>query len=314
MIDSKKIAVIIPCYKVERHIQKVIYEIPDFVDFIIAINDGSPDRTGEILQSIAQANELVIVLTHSLNQGKGAALITGYNKAIELNVDIIVKIDGDGQMDMKYMRQFILPIINDKADFTKGNRFRNTKTIKNMPFIRRVGNIALSFFFKASSGYWNIFDPSNGYAAISTSTLKNLEFEVFEKRFFFEFQLLNELNFTQAVVKDISIDAIYEDEISNLSASKIFFEFPPLILKAFIKRIFYNYFYHDFNIGSIYLIFGIPMVFGGLWFGIYYFYKFISLNQSAPTGIVVIPTLIITLGFQLVLSFINFDVNNFPKK
>jgi glycosyltransferase involved in cell wall biosynthesis len=312
--NNQKIAIVIPCYKVENHIEQVISEIPDSVDYIIAVNDCSPDNTGYILTKLASTNNKIVHLKHEINLGVGGAMVTGFNKAIELGVDIVVKIDGDGQMDIKYLYNFINPILDDKADMTKGNRFRNVVTIKKMPIIRRLGNIGLSFLTKASSGYWNIFDPTNGYLAIRVEVLKNLEFSQLDKGYFFESSLLNELYFTEAVVKDIPIDAKYADEKSNLSVTKVLFEFPPKILKAIFKRLFYKYFFNDFSIGSIYLIFGVPIFIGGIWYGLVNFIKYVNLHQPAPTGTVIIPTLLITLGFQLLLSFVNFDVSNYPKK
>ncbi len=314
MISSKKIAIVIPCYKVEKHIAQVIIEIPESVDYIIAVNDCSPDSTDVILSNLATTNSKLVYLKHHINQGVGGAMITGFQKAIELEVDVVVKMDGDGQMDIKYLTNFINPILEDKADMTKGNRFRNVITIKKMPIVRRLGNIGLSFLTKASSGYWNIFDPTNGYLAIRVDVLKNLEFSQLHKRYFFESSLLNELYFTEAVVKDIPMDAKYADEKSNLSITKVLFEFPPKIFRAIFKRLFYKYFFNDFSIGSIYLIFGVPMMFIGLWFGFSNFIKYVNLHQAAPTGTIIIPTLLITLGFQLLLSFVNFDVGNYPRK
>lgn len=314
MINSQKIAIVIPCYKVENHIAQVITEIPDTVDYIIAVNDCSPDNTDTILIGIAKTMPKLIYLKHQLNQGVGGAMITGFKKAIELGADIVVKMDGDGQMDIKYLNSFVKPILEDKADMTKGNRFRNTITIKKMPLVRRLGNIGLSFLTKASSGYWNIFDPTNGYLAIRVEVLRNLEFDLLHKRYFFESSLLNEIYFTEAVVKDIPMDAKYADEVSNLSVTKVLFEFPPKIFRAIFKRLFYKYFFNDFSIGSVYLIFGVPSMSLGIWMGISSFLKYVSIHQAAPTGTVIIPTLLITLGFQLLLSFVNFDVSNYPKK
>lgn len=311
--NEYKIAVVIPCYKVENHIKEVINELPEFISLIIVINDCSPDNTGNIIEEILDSNPRLTYIKHEKNQGVGGAMITGFKKAIDLGVDIVVKMDGDGQMDIKYLPQFIEPLIDDRADMTKGNRFRNVHTIKKMPFVRRIGNIGLSFLTKASSGYWNIFDPTNGYLAIKTSVLKNIDFDSLHKRYFFESSLLNEMYFTEAVVKDIPMDAKYADEVSNLSITKVLFEFPPKIIKAIFKRIFYKYFFNDFNIGSIYLLLGIPIFAFGSWYGLVNYIKYTKLNQVAPTGTVVIPTLLITLGFQLLLSFINFDVSNYPK-
>lgn len=309
-----KIAVVIPCYKVERHIEQVVSGIPDFVKHIIAVNDASTDQTLSKLNSLCQSNPKLTVVSHMQNQGVGGAMITGFERALELGCDIIVKLDGDGQMNINYLEKLIEPIKQGKADFTKGNRFRNLKALKQMPLIRRIGNIGLSFLTKAASGYWNIFDPTNGYFAISAEKLQQIEFKNLHKRYFFESSLLIEAYHAEAVIVDVPMDAQYGTEISNLSISKTLFEFPPKLLAAFVRRIFYKYFLYDFNIASIYLIVGLPFMMVGFWYGIVNFFYYSGLGISAPTGTVVIPTLLITLGFQLLLSAINFDLNNYPKK
>lgn len=309
-----KVGIIIPCYKVEKHIEAVLSEIPGSIPTIIAVNDCSTDNTLSILTERSKVDPRIIIVNHLENKGVGGAVKSGFRKAMELGLEIVVKIDGDGQMDMAYLPEFIKNLVEDKADFCKGNRFRNIHTIDRMPLLRRIGNIGLSFLSKISSGYWQIFDPTNGYFSIKVSVLKNLNFDKLANRYFFESSLLNELYFVDAVVKDIVIDAKYADEVSNLSITKTLVEFPPKILKAIIKRVFYKYFFYDFSIGSIYLLLGIPIFVFGAWYGLVNYLKYIHLHQPAPTGTVVIPTLLITLGFQLILSFINFDVNNYPKK
>jgi dolichol-phosphate mannosyltransferase len=308
------IAVIIPCYKVEYHIEQVINSLPLFIDYIIAVNDYSPDKTKEKLLKIALQNDKVIVLNHETNLGVGGAMISGFKHAIQINAEYIVKIDGDGQMNATYISSIIKPLQNNEADFTKGNRFRNYRTIQRMPFIRRVGNLGLSFLTKAASGYWNVFDPTNGFFAISNEALQLIDLDKLHNRYFFESSLLIEMYHSDIVIKDIPMDAIYGNEVSNLSITKTLLEFPPKLLKAFIKRILFKYFLYDFNIASIFIISGLPLLMLGFWYGISNFITYSSQNIAAPTGTVVIPTMMITLGFQLLLSAIQFDINNYPKK
>ncbi|MFN0050356.1 MAG: glycosyltransferase family 2 protein [Cytophagales bacterium] len=309
-----KIAIVIPCYKVELHIEKVITSLPSFVDYVIAVNDCSPDFTKNVILNVAISNTKVIYVENTVNQGVGGAMIAGFKKAIDLNCDIVVKLDGDGQMNAAYIEKLIIPLVESKADFTKGNRFRNHKALRQMPFIRRIGNIGLSFLTKAASGYWNVFDPTNGFIAINQEVLRNIDFERLHKRYFFESSLLIELYHTEAAIKDIPMDAQYGTEVSNLSVTKTLFEFPPKLLKAFFRRIVFKYFLYDFNIASLYILFGMPLLILGFWYGFSNFIYYSQHNISAPTGTVVIPTLMITIGFQLMLSAINFDISNYPKK
>jgi len=309
------ISVIIPCYNVAKHIEKVICQIPPSVNYIIAVNDCSTDETDCILARLQQESRRLVYLKHETNQGVGGAMLTGFRKALELECDIAIKMDGDGQMDHSDIQKLIKPIEEGVADFSKGNRFRDFKALKNMPAFRRFGNLGLSFLIKAASGYWNIFDPTNGFIAIHKTALQNLNFEKIHKRYFFESSLLIELYYANAVICEIPMKAKYGDEISGLSTSKALFEFPPKLFYAFIRRIVLKYFLFDFNIASLYILFGFPLFLLGSIYGVVNFIRYaFNSHMPAPTGTVVIPTLLIILGFQLLLSAANYDLTNYPKK
>ena len=308
------ISVIIPCYNVAKHIEKVITNMPQDVKYIIAVNDCSTDDTDCILTRLLQENNRLIYLKHDVNQGVGGAMLTGFQKALDLDSDITIKMDGDGQMDHANIHKLIKPIKAGLADFSKGNRFRDFKALKKMPVFRRLGNLGLSFLIKAASGYWNVFDPTNGFIAIHKDTLGAINFNKIHKRYFFESSLLIELYYSNAVVVEVPMKALYSDEKSNLSISKSLFEFPPKLFYAFIRRIILKYFLFDFNIASLYILFGLPVFLFGAVYGITNYIKYASQNTPAPTGTVVIPTLLIILGFQLLLSAANYDVANYPKR
>jgi len=308
------ITVVIPCYNVSKHIEDVIKQLPAEVNWIIAVNDCSKDDTEKVLLRLKEENKKIIFINHEVNQGVGGAMITGFKRSLELNSDITIKIDGDDQMDSSYIPALIKPIIENKADYAKGNRFRDFKALRQMPVIRRTGNLGLSFCIKAASGYWNIFDPNNGFVAISNEMLKTISLSKIHKRYFFESSMLIELYHCDAVIQEIPMKAKYGNEVSHLSLTRTLFGFPPKLLKAFIRRIILKYFLFDFNIASVYIIIGIPFILIGAGYGIVNFIKYASNNQAAPTGTVVIPTLLITLGFQMLLSAINFDINNYPQK
>jgi len=307
------ISVVIPCYNVSRHIEDVIKKLPSEVNWIISVNDCSKDDTEKILSRLAEENKKVVFINHQTNQGVGGALITGFNKSIELNSDITIKIDGDDQMDTSYIPALIKPIIENKADYSKGNRFRDFKALRQMPVLRRFGNLGLSFMIKAASGYWNIFDPNNGFVAISNEMLKTIDLNKIRKRYFFESSMLIELYHADAVIQEIPMKARYGDEVSNLSLTRTLFGFPPKLLKAFIRRIILKYFLFDFNIASLYLLFGVPLFLLGVIYGIVNYIEYGSSHTPAPTGTVVIPTLLIIMGFQLLLSATSYDVSNYPK-
>ena len=307
------ITVVIPCYNVSRHIEDVIKELPPEVNWIIAVNDQSKDETEKILARLQEENRKVVFINHDKNQGVGGAMITGFKRSIELNSDITIKIDGDDQMDTSYLPALIKPIVDNKADYTKGNRFRDFKALRQMPVLRRFGNLGLSFMIKAASGYWNIFDPNNGFVAISNEMLKTIDINKIHKRYFFESSMLIELYHADAVIQEIPMKARYGNEVSNLSLTRTLFGFPPKLLKAFIRRIILKYFLFDFNIASLYLLFGVPLFFLGLIYGITNYIEYGSSHTPAPTGTVVIPTLLIIMGFQLLLSATSYDISNYPK-
>jgi len=308
------ITVIIPCYNVSRHIEQVIKQLPIEVTWIITVNDCSKDDTEKILLYLKEENKKIIFINHELNQGVGGAMLSGFKKSIELNSDITIKMDGDNQMDSSYIPELIKPLVENRADYTKGNRFRDFKALKKMPIIRRIGNLGLSFCIKAASGYWNIFDPNNGFVAISKEMLKTINISKIHKRYFFESSMLIELYHADAVIQEIPMKARYGDEKSSLSVTRALFGFPPKLFKAFIRRIILKYFLFDFNIASLYMLFGIPFFIIGIIYGVTNFIKYASSHLPAPTGTVVIPTLLIILGFQLLLSALSYDITNYPRR
>jgi glycosyltransferase involved in cell wall biosynthesis len=308
------VSVIIPCYNVGRHLEKVVAHLPAAIDHIIIVNDRSPDDVESVILRLQKENKKIIYLKHDVNQGVGGAMLTGFKKSLELNCDITIKMDGDDQMDPSYIPALLQPLIENRADFTKGNRFRDLNALKSMPLGRRIGNLGLSFLIKGASGYWNIFDPTNGYFAIKNDVLQSFNFKQIHKRYFFESSMLIELYHVGAVVQDVPMKARYGDEVSGLSKTKTLFEFPPKLILAFFRRIILKYFLYEFNIASLYLLSGFPLFIFGIMFGIVKYIKYTSMNLPAPTGTVVIPTMLIILGFQLLLAAANYDINNYPKR
>jgi dolichol-phosphate mannosyltransferase len=305
---SSKIAVIIPCYKVQDYIVSTVQYLPEWIDEIVLVNDASPDQTLSVLQELSQSNSKITVLSNSLNLGVGGTMMTGFRYALQSDIDIVVKMDGDGQMNPAYLDGLLKPLCEGTADYTKGNRFNDFKALQDMPMVRRVGNLGLSFLTKAASGYWDVFDPTNGYIAISVSTLRKMDFERLSPRYFFESSMLIELFYAGAVVKDIPMPAIYRDEVSNLSVSRALFGFPPKLLKALSRRLRLSYFIYDFNLVSIYILGGLPLFLFGLLFGLIEWIKFASMEVAAPLGTVMLAVLPFILGFQMLLSAVQHDV------
>lgn len=311
MINNQKIGVVIPCYKVQRQILNVISRIDISVDKIIVVDDACPFSTGDlVIQSCSDPR--IIVIKNAQNQGVGGAVIAGYRKAIEHQIDIIVKIDGDGQMKPELVANFVKPIANGEADYTKGNRFYSLEQLKGMPASRIIGNAVLSLITKFSSGYWNIFDPTNGYTAINSKVVQLLPLEKISPRYFFESDMLFRLNTIRAVVQDIPMQAVYHDEKSNLKIHQILIPFLFNNCKNFCKRIFYNYYLRDMSIASIELPTGVLFLLFGIAFGAYKWIESTASQVPATAGSVMLSALPILMGVQLILAFLSSDISSTP--
>jgi dolichol-phosphate mannosyltransferase len=308
-----RVAVVIPSYKVTRHIVAVIASMPAVVWRIYVVDDACPDGSGKLVAAAA-VDERVQVLYHPKNRGVGGAMMTGYQAAIADGAEVIVKIDGDGQMDSSLIPNFIEPILSGEADYAKGNRFYNLEEIRAMPKVRLFGNAVLSFMTKLSSGYWDLFDPTNGYTAIHADVARHLPFEKISPRYFFETDMLFRLNTLRAVVVDVSMDAQYGDEVSNLKVSKIIGEFLVKHIRNFAKRIFYNYYLRDMSLASIELPLGILLFFSGCGLGAYHWINSLKVGVSTPAGTVMLAALPILMGVQLILAFLGYDIANVPRR
>ena len=308
------IATVIPAYRVEQNIESVLQDLPAYIKHIIVVDDASPDSTSDLVTAAAKKDSRITLIHHTENLGVGGAMISGFRKALELGAQIVVKIDGDGQMDPAHIPALITPLILGKADYVKGNRFRDFQSLLQMPFVRRIGNLGLSFLTKAATGYWSIFDPTNGFFAIRAEILTQLPLEKIDHRYYFETSMLANLYLIGALVMDIPIPARYRNETSNLSIRRSLFEFPFKLFVTFLRRILLRYYIYDFSMMSLYLMIGIPLLlFGGI-FGSVKWIEYASQNIPAPTGTVMLPTLSVILGIQILLSAIEIDMNSTPRK
>jgi hypothetical protein len=187
--SALRIAVVIPCYRVREQVLDVIRRIPSNVSLIVCVDDQCPDGSGRWLTEECR-DPRVRVITHEENQGVGGAMVTGYQAALAAGADVVIKVDGDGQMDPALIPRFIQPIADGIADYAKGNRFYRPESLHSMPLVRLVGNALLSFVAKASTGYWRVFDPTNGYTAIHATALRLIPLEKISRRYFFETDML----------------------------------------------------------------------------------------------------------------------------
>lgn len=311
-VDAK-IGLVIPCFRVRDHIAQVLEYVGSEVDLIVVVDDSCPDQSGDYVKATTQDPRVQIVW-HPTNQGVGGATMTGYERCLAAGMDVIVKMDGDGQMDSARIIDLVAPILGGEADYTKGNRFYDLELLSGMPKLRLLGNAVLSFMSKFSSGYWNIFDPTNGFTAIHARVAEALPLQKLSHRYFFESDMLFRLNIQRAVVMDIPMPAIYGEEVSHLRIFHIIPEFTFKHFRNLIKRIFYNFYLRDLSIASLELPVGLFLLLFGLLHGSYYWFVSLKTGIGSASGTVMLSALPIILGLQLILAFLSHDYQSVPTR
>ncbi|GAP19924.1 glycosyltransferase family 2 protein [Leptolinea tardivitalis] len=309
--NEEKICVVIPAYRVANHIEAVIQGLPEWIWKIIVVDDKSPDDLAQRVEGLH--NDRVELLRHEVNQGVGGAVVTGFNRALDLGATLLVKMDGDGQMDPAFLPALLEPILVGRADFVKGNRFGRLESIARMPFHRRMGNLFWSFMAKVGSGYWNVFDPNNGYLAVDADVYQRLDKKYLHPRYFFETSLLVELNLVRAVAEEVPMPAIYAGEPSSLSVFQVIVTFPWLLLSRFFRRIWLQYFVLNFSVGSIFLTLGSIMSLFGIIWGAVWWARSLVTGISATAGTVMVASLPLILGFQMLIQALTLDVQSVPR-
>jgi dolichol-phosphate mannosyltransferase len=311
--EKLSLAVVVPCYNVAGQVEEVIRSLPEWVSLVIAVNDASTDDTAAVLERLAAEIPRLHVLRHPENRGVGGAMVSGYKEALRARADLIVKVDGDGQMDIADLPELLRPLLEGRADYSKGNRFRHVKDLQRMPKMRLLGNIALTFMTKMASGYWHIFDAQNGYLAITRDALLSIPLTKVDNSYAFENSMLSLLNIENRPVVDVPMPAIYADEVSSMSLAKIVFSFPPKLLRMFLRRLFLKYLVYDVSPISLYMFSGSFFLAFGLFFGGFHWWRSIQTQVPAATGTVVLALLTFLMGFILFLQAANLDIINSPR-
>ena len=310
--EPAKIVVVIPCYRVKGQVMAVLGAVGPEVARILCVDDACPEGSGAHIEQNSR-DPRVKVIRLDENQGVGGAVMAGYEAALADDADVVVKLDGDGQMDPRIIPVLTQPVVRGLADYTKGNRFYSLENLRGMPALRLFGNAVLSFMSKFSTGYWNIVDPTNGYTAVSAKVLRLLPFGKISRRWFFETDMMFRLNTVGAVVLDVPMEARYAGENSNLRVSRVFLEFLWKHASNYVKRLFYNYFLRGFSIASVELVAGLVLLPYGIAFSLVKWAEAEAQNRYASAGTVMIGALSIIIGFQLLLSFLNEDMRALPQ-
>lgn len=262
------IAVVCPCHNEAKRVEAFLATLPEWVDTIIPVDDASTDDTRRVLLALAERHPRIKPVLLDANRGVGGATCAGFARALELGADIVVKMDGDGQMDPAHLPALLAGLTESEVDYAKGNRFVHRDELKQMPPLRRFGNLGLSLLTKAASGYWHLFDPQNGYLAIRRDALAALDLNALHRGFFFENDMLVQLNIIDAMVRDVAMPAKYGDEESKLRIRRVLREFPPLLVRRLFYRLWRKYFVADFGAISLLIAFGLVSLAFGVGFGV----------------------------------------------
>lgn len=303
--NDRNIGVVVPAFNEEQLIKETIDNVPKYVKKIYVIDDGSTDRTSEIVKSAN--NSRVLLIKHEKNKGVGASIITGYKLALEDNMDIVAVMAGDNQMDPEQLSNLLIPIIDGRADYTKGNRLISKDFRRGMSKWRSFGNILLTMITKIGSGYWNIVDPQNGYTAISRKALEAIDLDSIYTYYGYCNDMLIKLNTFGMRVEDITMPSRYGNERSKIKYGKYIIKVAPMIFRGFLWRLKTKYMILDFHpLVFFYLASMMLLPFGGL-FSLMILYQKIYHDPVSP-NFPLLAVFFILAGLQLLLFAMFFDM------
>jgi len=311
MFRDTRVHVVIPAYNVAPHLGVVLRGIPAFVDTVTVVDDGSTDDTAEAAKNVGDPR--VTVLDSPTNEGVGGAMARGFEHALAQGDGIIVKMDGDGQMDPADLPRLLEPIVDGRCDYAKGNRFLRSRELDIMPKARLAGNFVLTFLTKLASGYWNVFDPQNGYLAITSGTLRLLDLGRLSRRYFFENDMLINLNIFDARVCDVAMPSRYGTERSSMRLGRILCSFPFHLFRGYWHRFYRKHVLRDFSPVALFMLTGLPLLAWGTGFGLYTWGQSWLQNQFASTGTVMLSVLPFLVGFELVLQALVLEIRDTPR-
>ena len=309
MYKGAVVAAVVPAYKEEKMIARVIRTMPDFVDHIVVVDDCSPDGTSGAARAVRDPR--LTLIRHEVNQGVGGAIITAHRAAMDLGADVNVVMAGDAQMDPDHLPALLDRVTDGGYGFAKANRFYAPESFQGMPGYRVFGNIVLSFLTKVASGYWNLFDPQNGYTAVRTEVLRRVPLDRVAKRYSFENDLLIHLNILQVPATDVPIPAVYGDEVSSIRLSKVIPELINRLTVGFWSRIWYRYVLWSFSPIALLLFLGLVLFVFGLGVSIWMVFQ-IAASVVATAATVMLAALPLMIGTQLLISALQLDIQATP--
>lgn len=307
MYREHRIGVVVPVYNEQELIGETLSSIPDYVDRIYAVDDASKDGTADIIRKCNENDERIVLIKHERNKGVGGAIVSGYKKALEDGIDIAAVMAGDNQMDPEQLPNLLDPIVEGRADYTKGNRLLSPEYRRGMTKWRFFGNSLLTLLTKIVSGYWQLMDPQNGYTAISKNALERISLDAIYPWYGYCNDLLVRLNVYGFRIRDIVMPAKYGREKSGIKYSVYIPKVSWMLLKDFFWRLKMKYVVLSFHPLVFFYLFGIILtplgLLGGLWS---LYYKFV---QGGPLFIrATLSLLVFMIGIQFLLFAMLFDM------
>lgn len=307
MFEGKTIAVTVPCYNEETKIINMLETIPDYVDTIYLVDDCSTDNTQALVNEYVSTHDKVLLTIHEVNRGVGAAIATGYQQALKDNVDIVVVMAGDGQMNADDLPRLIAPIVTNKADYVKGNRFFYSNSLHTIPKVRLFGNLMLSALTKIVSGYWHTSDSQCGYTAISQFALKRIDLSAIYPRYGCPNDILTKLNIAEIRVAEVSVCPIYgKDWASKMKVPKVIWPMLKLLIRLFFQRVYYKYICLNGHPLVFYFVTGAFTVSLSGILLLYILIKTLALGL-VPKAALILLGISLTISVQLILSAFSMD-------
>ena len=309
MYKEKSVAVVVPCHNEEKLIGRVIETMPNFVDYIVCVDDRSTDRTAEIIKNYAEAQpERVVLIQLNPNEGVGGAIAAGYRWARDHNIDATAVMAGDAQMDPADLPALLDPIVSGEVDYTKGNRLFTGEAWNKIPRVRYIGNSLLSMLTKIASGYWHVADSQTGYTVANLRVLKTLNLDEIYKRYGMPNDVLVKLNIYNFRVRDVPVKPVYGiGETSGIRPIRLVPRLSLLLLRLFGYRLLQKYVIRDFHPLVLFYLTGAALLGLGLAFGLFVlsYRLFIgSLEDNTP----LFTAFLILMGWQSILFAMWFDM------
>ncbi len=308
MLEGKRVAVVVPAHDEEGLIAATLQGIPGFVDRIYVIDDKSSDATADRARAVDDPR--VEVITHDRNRGVGAAIVTGYKRALAERMDATAVMAGDNQMDPDELELLTTPVVRDELDYAKANRLFTGSAWKLIPRNRYIGNAILSLFTKVSSGYWHIADSQAGYTVISLRVLQLLDLDRIYTSYGFPNDMLVHLNVWSARVRDFPSRPIYGvGERSGIKIRRVVPRISWLLWKGFFWRMREKYVIRDFHPLVFFYFLGFLMVTVGLALGVFESVLRFQGHNITPATVVLVALLLIS-GSQFTLFAMWFDMES----